>query len=117
MRVKRGVAAKRRHKKYLKMAKGFRGSGSTLYRTARERVERSLCMAYVGRKLRKRDMRKLWIQRINAAARLNGMSYSRLIHGLSTAGVTLNRKVLADLAVNDAAAFAKVVEIAKAQVS
>lgn len=117
MRVKRGVAAKRRHKKYLKMAKGFRGSGSTLYRTARERVERSLCMAYVGRKLRKRDMRKLWIQRINAAARLNGMSYSRLIHGLSTAGVTLNRKVLADLAVHDAPAFAKVVEIAKAQVS
>ncbi|WP_320176150.1 50S ribosomal protein L20 [Maridesulfovibrio sp.] len=117
MRVKRGIAAKRRHKKYLKMAKGFRGSGSTLYRTARERVERSLCMAYVGRKLRKRDMRKLWIQRINAAARLNGMSYSRLIHGLSTAGVTLNRKVLADLAVNDAPAFAKVVEIAKAQVS
>ncbi|WP_419779253.1 50S ribosomal protein L20 [Maridesulfovibrio sp.] len=117
MRVKRGVAAKRRHKKYLKMAKGFRGSGSTLYRTARERVERSLCMAYVGRKLRKRDMRKLWIQRINAAARLNGMSYSRLIHGLSTAGVVLNRKVLADLAVNDAPAFAKVVEIAKAQVS
>ncbi len=99
------------------MAKGFRGSGSTLYRTARERVERSLCMAYVGRKLRKRDMRKLWIQRINAAARLNGMSYSRLIHGLSTAGVVLNRKVLADLAVNDAPAFAKVVEIAKAQVS
>ncbi|WP_319780088.1 50S ribosomal protein L20 [Maridesulfovibrio sp.] len=117
MRVKRGIAAKRRHKKYLKMAKGFRGSGSTLYRTARERVERSLCMAYVGRKLRKRDMRKLWIQRINAAARLNGMSYSRLIHGLSTAGVILNRKVLADLAVNDAPAFAKVVEIAKAQVS
>ncbi|NDV23805.1 50S ribosomal protein L20 [Desulfovibrio sp. JC022] len=117
MRVKRGVAAKRRHKKYLKMAKGFRGSGSTLYRTARERVERSLCMAYVGRKLRKRDMRKLWIQRINAAARLNGLSYSRLIHGLSLAGVALNRKVLADLAVNDAPAFAKVVETAKAQVS
>ncbi|TIH20223.1 50S ribosomal protein L20 [Marinifilum sp. JC120] len=117
MRVKRGVAAKKRHKKYLKMAKGFRGSGSTLYRTARERVERSLCMAYVGRKLRKRDMRKLWIQRINAAARLNGLSYSRLIHGLSLAGVALNRKVLADLAVNDAPAFAKVVETAKAQVS
>ncbi|NDV28047.1 50S ribosomal protein L20 [Desulfovibrio sp. JC010] len=117
MRVKRGVAAKRRHKKYLKMAKGFRGSGSTLYRTARERVERSLCMAYVGRKLRKRDMRKLWIQRINAAARLNGLSYSRLIHGLSLAGVALNRKVLADIAVNDAPAFAKIVETAKAQVS
>jgi large subunit ribosomal protein L20 len=99
------------------MAKGFRGSGSTLYRTARERVERSLCMAYVGRKLRKRDMRKLWIQRINAAARLNGLSYSRLIHGLSLAGVALNRKVLADLAVYDAAAFAKVVETAKAKVS
>ncbi len=117
MRVKRGVAAKKRHKKYLKMAKGFRGSGSTLYRTARERVERSLCMAYVGRKLRKRDMRKLWIQRINAAARLNGLSYSRLIHGLSLAGVALNRKVLADLAVSDTAAFAKIAETAKAQVS
>lgn len=99
------------------MAKGFRGSGSTLYRTARERVERSLCMAYVGRKLRKRDMRKLWIQRINAAARLNGLSYSRLIHGLSLAGVALNRKVLADLAVSDTAAFAKIAETAKAQVS
>lgn len=117
MRVKRGVAAKKRHKKYLKMAKGFRGSGSTLYRTARERVERSLCMAYVGRKVRKREMRKLWIQRINAAARLNGLSYSRLIHGLSTAGIALNRKVLAELAVSDTAAFAKIAETAKAQVS
>ncbi|WP_031479492.1 50S ribosomal protein L20 [Maridesulfovibrio frigidus] len=117
MRVKRGIAAKKRHKKFLKMAKGFRGSGSTLYRTARERVERSLCMAYVGRKVRKREMRKLWIQRINAAARLNGLSYSRLINGLSLAGIELNRKVLADLAVTDTVAFAKIAEKAKAQVS
>ncbi|CCO25144.1 50S ribosomal protein L20 [Maridesulfovibrio hydrothermalis] len=117
MRVKRGVAAKKRHKKYLKMAKGFRGSGSTLYRTARERVERSLCMAYVGRKVRKREMRKLWIQRINAAARLNGLSYSRFIHGLSLAGIELNRKVLAELAVSDTVAFAKIAETAKAKVS
>ena len=117
MRVKRGVAAKRRHKKYLKMAKGFRGSGSTLYRTARERVERSLCMSYVGRKVRKREMRKLWIQRINAAARLSGLSYSRLINGLALAGIELNRKILADLAVRDTAAFAKIAETAKAQVS
>ncbi len=117
MRVKRGIAAKKRHKKFLKMAKGFRGSGSTLYRTARERVERSLCMAYVGRKVRKREMRKLWIQRINAAARLNGLSYSRLINGLSLAGIELNRKVLADLAVTDTVAFAMIAEKAKAQVS
>ncbi|OEU69782.1 MAG: 50S ribosomal protein L20 [Desulfovibrio sp. S3730MH75] len=117
MRIKRGIAAKKRHKKYLKMAKGFRGSGSTLYRTARERVERSLCMAYVGRKVRKREMRKLWIQRINAAARLNGLSYSRLINGLSLAGIELNRKVLADLAVTDTVAFAMIAEKAKAQVS
>lgn len=117
MRVKRGIAANKRHKKYLKMAKGFRGSGSSLYRTARERVERSLCMAYVGRKVRKREMRKLWIQRINAAARLNDMSYSRFINGLSKAGIELNRKILADLAVSDTVAFAKLADTARAQVS
>ncbi len=117
MRVKRGLAAKKRHKKYLKMAKGYRSAGSRLYRTARERVERAMCMSYTGRKLRKRDMRRLWIQRINAAARINGLSYSRFMHGLTQAGIELNRKVLADLAVSDAAAFAKLAETAKAKVS
>ena len=99
MRVKRGLAAHRRHKKYLDMAKGFRGGRSRLYRTAREAVERSLAYAFVGRKQRKREFRKLWILRINAGARENGLSYSKLMFGLAQAGVALNRKVLADLAV------------------
>ena len=115
MRVKRGLAAHRRHKKYLDMAKGFRGGRSRLYRTAREAVERSLVYAYTGRKLRKREFRKLWILRINAGARQNGLSYSRLVHGLALAGIGLNRKILADLAVRDKAAFAHVVELAKAK--
>ena len=114
MRLKTGLAAQRRHKKYLDMPKGFRGGRSRLYRTAREAVERSLAYAYHGRKLRKRDFRKLWILRINAGARLNGLSYSRLIHGLQLAGVTINRKMLADLAVNDAPAFSQLVEKARA---
>ena len=117
MRVKRGVAAKRRHKKYLKMAKGYRGAGSRLYRTARERVEKALCNAYRDRKRKKREFRKLWIMRINAAARLNGLSYSRLMNGLKKAGIELNRKVLADMAVRDPQVFAKVAEAAKAKVS
>jgi len=117
MRVKRGVAAKRRHKKYLKMAKGYRGSGHRLYRTARERVEKALCNAYRDRKKKKREFRKLWIMRINAAARINGMSYSRLINGLKLAGIELNRKVLADMAVRDPEVFAKIAEAAKAKVS
>jgi len=117
MRVKRGVAAKRRHKKYLKMAKGYRGAGSRLYRTARERVEKALCNAYRDRKRKKREFRKLWIMRINAAARINGLSYSRLMNGLKLAGIELNRKVLADMAVRDPAVFAKVAEAAKAKVS
>ena len=114
MRVKRGLAAHRRHKKYLDMAKGFRGGRSRLYRTAREAVERSLAYAFVGRKQRKREFRKLWILRINAGARLNGLSYSRLIHGLQLAGVTINRKMLAELAVSDKEAFAALAEKAKA---
>ena len=114
MRVKRGLAAHRRHKKYLTAAKGFRGGRSRLYRTAREAVERSLQYAFTGRKLRKRDFRKLWILRINAGARLNGLSYSRMMHGLDLAGVTLNRKVLADMAVYHKDDFAKIVEVAKA---
>lgn len=117
MRVKRGVAAKKRHKKYLKMAKGYRGAGSRLYRTARERVEKALCNAYRDRKRKKREFRKLWIMRINAAARLNGLSYSRLMNGLKLAGIELNRKVLADMAVRDPAVFAKIAEAAKAKVS
>jgi len=117
MRVKRGVAAKRLHKKYLKMAKGYRGAGSRLYRTARERVEKALCNAYRDRKRKKREFRKLWIMRINAAARLNGLSYSRLMNGLKLAGIELNRKVLADMAVRNPEVFAKVAEAAKAKVS
>ena len=114
MRVKRGLAAHRRHKKYLSAAKGFRGGRSRLYRTAREAVERSLQYSFIGRKHRKRDFRTLWILRINAGARLNGLSYSRLMHGLNKAGIALNRKVLADLAVYHKDDFAKVVEMAKA---
>lgn len=117
MRVKRGVAAKRRHKKYLKMAKGYRGAGSRLYRTARERVEKALCNAYRDRKRKKREFRKLWIMRINAAARINGVSYSRLMNGLKLAGIELNRKVLADMAVREPEVFAKIAEAAKAKVS
>jgi len=117
MRVKRGVAAKRRHKKYLKMAKGYRGAGSRLYRTARERVEKALCNAYRDRKRKKREFRKLWIMRINAAARINGLSYSRLMNGLKLSGIELNRKVLADMAVRNPEVFAKVAEAAKAKVS
>ena len=97
----------------MKLAKGYFGSKSKQYRAAKEQVARSLRYAYIGRKLRKRDFRSLWITRINAAARINGISYSKFINGLKKAGIDLNRKVLADLAVNDAAAFAKLVEIAK----
>ena len=114
MRVKRGLAAHRRHKKYLDMAKGFRGGRSRLYRIAREAVERSLAYAFHGRKLRKRDLRRLWI---NAGARLNGLSYSRFIHGLQQAGVVINRKMLADLAVREKADFAALVELAKSRLA
>ena len=114
MRVKRGLASHRRHKKYLSAAKGFRGGRSRLYRTAREAVERSLQYAFIGRKNRKRDFRTLWILRINAGARRSGLSYSRFMHGLKLAGIELNRKVLADLAVYQKDDFAKVVDLAKA---
>ena len=113
MRVKRGLAAHRRHKKFLDAAKGFRGGRSRLYRTAREAVERSMQNSFEGRKQRKRDFRQLWTLRINAGARLGGLSYSRLMHGLKLAGVELDRKVLADLAVNHKDDFAAVVELAK----
>lgn len=114
MRVKRAVNAVKKRRKILKLAKGYRGGKGVLYRVAREAVMKSLSYAYVGRKAKKRDFRKLWIARINAAARTNGLSYSRLMHGLKVAGIDLNRKVLADLAVRDSAAFAALCEKAKA---
>ena len=112
-RIKVAVHAHKKRRKIMKLAKGYYGSKSKQYRAAKEQVARSLRYAYIGRKLRKRDFRSLWITRINAAARINGMSYSKFINGLKKAGIDLNRKVLADLAVNDAAAFAKLVEIEK----
>ena len=112
-RIKVAVHAHKKRRKIMKLAKGYYGSKSKQYRAAKEQVARSLRYAYIGRKLRKRDFRSLWITRINAAARINGMSYSKFISGLKKAGIDLNRKVLADLAVNDAAAFAKLVEAAK----
>lgn len=112
-RIKGAVNAHKKRRKVLKQAKGYYGAKSKQYRAAKEQVMRSLRYAYIGRKLRKRDFRSLWITRINAAARMSGLSYSRFMSGLKKAGIDLNRKVLADLAVNDAAAFAKLVEIAK----
>lgn len=113
MRVKRGLASHRRHKKFLDLAKGFRGGRSKLYRTAREAVERSLQNSFVGRKHRKRDFRALWILRINAGSRQNGLSYSKFMHGLKVAGIALDRKVLADLAVYKKEDFATIVGLAK----
>ncbi len=112
-RIKRAVNAHKKRRKVLKLAKGYFGAKSKQYRTASEQVRRSLRYAYIGRKLRKRDFRRLWITRINAAARLNGLSYSKFIAGLKKQNVTVNRKMLADLAVNDAEGFAKLVELAK----
>ncbi|NLM27068.1 MAG: 50S ribosomal protein L20 [Clostridiaceae bacterium] len=112
-RVKGSVATRARRKKVLKLAKGYFGAKSKLYRVANQAVMKSLVYSYRDRKARKRDFRKLWITRINAAARMNGMSYSRFMNGLKKSGITLNRKVLADMAVNDAAGFAKLVEKVK----
>ena len=117
MRIKRGVNAVKKRRKILKLSKGYFGSKSKLYRVARQAVMKSLSYAYVGRKAKKRDFRKLWIARINAACRLNGMSYSTFMHGLKVAGINLNRKVLADMAVNDAAGFTALTETAKAQLN
>ena len=114
MRIKRSVNALKKRRKILKLAKGYFGNKSKTYRIARQAVMKSLNYAYIGRRRRKRDFRKLWIARINAAARLNGLSYSKLMHGLKVAGINLNRKILADLAVNDAPAFAQLAEKAKA---
>lgn len=117
MRVKRGMAAHRRHKKYLDLAKGYRGGRSKLYRTAREAVERALVYSFRDRKVRKREFRKLWILRINAGARESSLSYSRFMDGLKKAGIQLDRKVLADLAVRCKDDFAKLVEMAKAKLA
>lgn len=112
-RVKGGYVTRQRRKKVLKLAKGYFGSKHTLYKTAHEQVMRSLAYAYRDRKARKRDFRKLWIQRINAACKLNDMKYSRFINGLNRAGIEVNRKMLAEMAVNDAAGFTQLVELAK----
>jgi len=112
-RVKRGVQARRRHKKVLGRAKGYYNARRKVFRVAKQAVIKAGQYAYIGRKLKKRDFRSLWITRINAAARLNGISYSRFMNGLLKAGITLDRKILADLAVNDAAGFAALAEKAK----
>ncbi|MCL6634905.1 MAG: 50S ribosomal protein L20 [Peptococcaceae bacterium] len=114
-RAKSSVVSRKRHRKILKLAKGYRGAKSKLYRVANQQVMKSLVYAYRDRRNRKRDFRKLWITRINAAARMNGISYSRLINGLKLAGVDINRKMLADMAVNDSQAFGRLVEMAKAK--
>ena len=112
-RIKGAVVTRRRHKKILKLAKGYRGAKSKLFRTANEAVMKSLVYAYIGRKQKKRNFRQLWITRINAAARMNDISYSKFMNGLKKAGITLNRKVLADMAVSDPEAFKALVETAK----
>ena len=113
-RVKRGVTARRRHKKILKLAKGYYNARRKVFRVAKQAVIKAQQYAYIGRKQKKRNFRSLWITRINAAARINGMSYSRFMNGLLKAGITLDRKVLADIAVHDAAGFAALAEKAKA---
>lgn len=112
-RVKRGVTKHQRHKKILKLAKGYRGSKSKLFRVANQQVMKSLAYAFAHRRKKKGDFRKLWITRINAAARMNGLSYSRMINGLKNAGVNVNRKMLAEVAVHDSAAFQEFVAVAK----
>ena len=116
-RVKGLIGDKKRHNRTLTLAKGYRGARSKQYRVAKQSVMRALTSSYAGRKERKRQFRQLWIARINAAARLNGLSYSQFMHGLKLANVDLNRKVLADMAVTDAAGFAKLVEVAKSKLA
>ena len=116
-RIKGAMGAKKRHNRTLKLAKGYYGARSKQYRIAKQTVMKALSNAYAGRKQKKRQYRSLWIARINAAARLNGLSYSKMMYGLKLAGIDLNRKVLADIAVNDAAGFTKLAETAKAQIA
>ena len=116
-RVKGGLNAKKRHNRVLKLAKGYRGARSKQYRVAKLASSRALTSSYAGRKERKRQFRQLWIARINAAARINGLSYSKFMYGLKLAGVEMNRKVLSDMAISDAEGFAKLAELAKAKLS
>lgn len=116
-RVKGGVNARKKHNRTLKLAKGYRGARSKQYRIAKQSVMRALASSYAGRKERKRQFRRLWIARINAAARMNGISYSQFMHGLKLAGVDMNRKMLAEMAVNDAEGFATLAELAKSKVA
>lgn len=116
-RVKGALNARKRHKKVLKLAKGYRGARSKQYRVAKQSVMKAMAYAFAGRKQIKREYRSLWITRINAAARLNDISYSKLMHGLKLADININRKMLADLAVTDAAAFTKLVDTAKAKLN
>ena len=116
-RVKGGMSARRKHNKVLKLAKGYRGARSKQYRVAKQSVMRALTSSYAGRKERKRQMRQLWIARINAAARMNCLSYSKFMYGLQLAGVDMNRKMLAEMAVNDAAGFATLAELAKSKIA
>ena len=116
-RIKGGLNAKKKHNRTLKLAKGYRGARSKQYRVAKQSVMRALASSYAGRKERKRQFRQLWIARINAAARLNGLSYSRFMYGLKLAGVDMNRKMLAELAVNDAAGFTTLAELAKSKLN
>ncbi len=116
MRVKRGFKARKRRKKILKLAKGFRGGRSKLIRTASDAVDKALMYSYRDRRARKRDFRRLWITRINAAARMNDLSYSRMMNGLKKAGIELDRKVLADLAISDPAGFSQIASLASQQI-
>ena len=116
-RVKGGMNAKKKHNRTLKLAKGYRGARSKQYRVAKQSVMRALTSSYAGRKERKRQFRQLWIARINAAARMNGISYSQFMHGLKLAGVEMNRKMLAEMAVNDAEGFATLAELAKTKIA
>lgn len=116
-RIKGGVNAKKKHNRVLKLAKGYKGARSKQYRVAKQSVMRALAEAYAGRKQRKRQFRSLWIARINAAARMNGLSYSKFMYGLKLADIELNRKVLADMAVNDAASFAELANVAKSKLA
>jgi len=116
-RIKGGMNARKKHNRVLKMAKGYRGARSKQYRIAKQSVMRALTSSYAGRKQRKRQFRQLWIARINAAARINGLSYSKFMYGLKVAGVEMNRKVLSDMAINDASGFAKLAELAKSKIA
>lgn len=116
-RVKGGLGAKKKHNRTLKLAKGYRGARSKQYRVAKQSVMRALTSSYAGRKEKKRQFRQLWIARINAAARMNGISYSQMMHGLKVAGVDINRKMLAEMAVNDAQGFAALAGLAKSKVA